>query len=129
MGCLGQLGIQMGQEGCGQCEVFSPLIYSVCKTDVFIIRVMNWLFFCFKFRYSLFSISLEVVQAHTFTDVFLFCVADSQGEGVPLLQGEKKEIEDLLPAGTNDEDKETIFSILGQAMCRPAGIQVIEFAV
>ncbi|XP_016399751.1 LOW QUALITY PROTEIN: serine/threonine-protein kinase SMG1-like [Sinocyclocheilus rhinocerous] len=51
----------------------------------------------------------------------------SQGEGVPLLLGEKKEIEDLLPAGTSDEDKETIFGILGQAMCRPAGIQVMEF--
>lgn len=48
----------------------------------------------------------------------------SQGEGVPLLPGEKKEIEELLPSGTSDEDKETIFSILGQAMCRPAGIQV-----
>lgn len=48
----------------------------------------------------------------------------SQGEGVPLLPGEKKEIEELLPPGISDEDKETIFSILGQAMCRPAGIQV-----
>lgn len=59
---------------------------------------------------------------------FILCV-DSQGEGVPLLLGEKKEIEDLLPAGTSDEDKETIFGILGQAMCRPAGIQVMEFIV
>lgn len=48
----------------------------------------------------------------------------SQGEGLPLLPGEKKDIEDLLPAATSEEDKETIFSILGQAMCRPAGIQV-----
>lgn len=54
----------------------------------------------------------------------LSALIPSQGEGVPLLSGEKKEIEDLLPSGTSDEDKETIFSILGQAMCRPAGIQV-----
>uniref|UniRef100_A0A8C2H7E9 non-specific serine/threonine protein kinase n=1 Tax=Cyprinus carpio TaxID=7962 RepID=A0A8C2H7E9_CYPCA len=53
----------------------------------------------------------------------------SQGEGVPLLLGEKKEIEDLLPAGTSDEDKETIFGILGQAMCRPAGIQDEDMAL
>uniref|UniRef100_A0A671RI02 Serine/threonine-protein kinase SMG1 n=1 Tax=Sinocyclocheilus anshuiensis TaxID=1608454 RepID=A0A671RI02_9TELE len=52
-----------------------------------------------------------------------------QGEGVPLLLGEKKEIEDLLPAGTSDEDKETIFGILGQAMCRPAGIQDEDMAL
>uniref|UniRef100_A0A4W6DZP7 non-specific serine/threonine protein kinase n=1 Tax=Lates calcarifer TaxID=8187 RepID=A0A4W6DZP7_LATCA len=48
----------------------------------------------------------------------------SQGEGLPLLPGEKKEIEELLPATTSEEDKDTIFSILGQAMCRPTGIQV-----
>jgi len=63
---------------------------------------------------------------------FLFIIilfVYSQGEGVPLLLGEKKEIEELLPAGTSDEDKETIFGILGQAMCRPAGIQVMEFTV
>lgn len=59
---------------------------------------------------------------------FILCVT-SQGEGVPLLLGEKKEIEELLPAGTSDEDKETIFGILGQAMCRPAGIQVMKFTV
>ncbi|XP_016124674.1 serine/threonine-protein kinase SMG1-like [Sinocyclocheilus grahami] len=53
----------------------------------------------------------------------------SQGEGVPLLLGEKKEIEDLLPAGTSDEDKEIIFGILGQAMCRPAGIQDEDMAL
>ncbi|XP_067088604.1 serine/threonine-protein kinase SMG1 isoform X1 [Osmerus mordax] len=47
----------------------------------------------------------------------------SQGEGVPLLSGEKRDIEALLPAGVSAEDKETMFSILGQAMCRPAGIQ------
>uniref|UniRef100_A0A671RI04 Serine/threonine-protein kinase SMG1 n=1 Tax=Sinocyclocheilus anshuiensis TaxID=1608454 RepID=A0A671RI04_9TELE len=41
----------------------------------------------------------------------------------------KKEIEDLLPAGTSDEDKETIFGILGQAMCRPAGIQDEDMAL
>lgn len=43
---------------------------------------------------------------------------------MPLLSGEKQEIEELLPECTSDEDKEIIFSILGQAMCRPAGIQV-----
>lgn len=48
----------------------------------------------------------------------------SQGEGLPLLPGEKKEIEELLPATTSEEDKDMIFSILGQAMCRPTGIQV-----
>ncbi|XP_062388673.1 serine/threonine-protein kinase SMG1 isoform X3 [Sardina pilchardus] len=53
----------------------------------------------------------------------------SQGEGVPLLSGEKKEIEELIPAGTSDEDKDTIFSILGQAMCRPAGIQDEDMAL
>uniref|UniRef100_A0A8B9KFC0 non-specific serine/threonine protein kinase n=1 Tax=Astyanax mexicanus TaxID=7994 RepID=A0A8B9KFC0_ASTMX len=53
----------------------------------------------------------------------------SQGEGVPLLLGEKKEIEELLPSGTTEEDKETIFSILGQAMCRPAGIQDEDMAL
>ncbi|XP_028842210.1 serine/threonine-protein kinase SMG1 isoform X2 [Denticeps clupeoides] len=53
----------------------------------------------------------------------------SQGEGVPLLLGEKKEIEDLLPTGTSEEDKDTIFGILGQAMCRPAGIQDEDMAL
>ncbi|XP_035261317.1 serine/threonine-protein kinase SMG1 [Anguilla anguilla] len=53
----------------------------------------------------------------------------SQGEGVPLLSGEKQEIEELLPECTSDEDKETIFSILGQAMCRPAGIQDEDMAL
>lgn len=57
------------------------------------------------------------------SDFAVACVC-SQGEGVPLLPAEKKEIEELLPSGTSEEDKETIFSILGQAMCRPAGIQV-----
>ncbi|MGH0131962.1 UNVERIFIED_CONTAM: hypothetical protein FKN15_008622 [Acipenser sinensis] len=47
----------------------------------------------------------------------------SQGEGVPLLPGEKEEVEELLPSGTSEDHKETIYSILGQAMCRPAGIQ------
>lgn len=61
--------------------------------------------------------------------VYFWVCADSQGVGVPLLLGEKKEIEELLPAGISDEDKESIFSILGQAMCRPAGIQVSEFTV
>ncbi|KAG7459406.1 hypothetical protein MATL_G00210290 [Megalops atlanticus] len=53
----------------------------------------------------------------------------SQGEGVPLLPGEKQEVEELLPACTTDEDKETIFGILGQAMCRPAGIQDEDMAL
>ncbi|XP_041828579.1 serine/threonine-protein kinase SMG1 isoform X2 [Melanotaenia boesemani] len=53
----------------------------------------------------------------------------SQGEGLPLLPGEKKDIEDLLPATTSEEDKETIFSILGQAMCRPTGIQDEDMAL
>ncbi|KAF7654424.1 hypothetical protein LDENG_00070090 [Lucifuga dentata] len=53
----------------------------------------------------------------------------SQGEGLPLLPGEKKEIEELLPATTSEEDKDAIFSILGQAMCRPAGIQDEDMAL
>ncbi|XP_032443983.1 serine/threonine-protein kinase SMG1 isoform X1 [Xiphophorus hellerii] len=53
----------------------------------------------------------------------------SQGEGLPLLPGEKKDIEELLPANTSEEDKETIFSILGQAMCRPTGIQDEDMAL
>ncbi|XP_061604634.1 serine/threonine-protein kinase SMG1 [Phyllopteryx taeniolatus] len=53
----------------------------------------------------------------------------SQGEGLPLLSGEKKDIEELLPATTSEEDKETIFSILGQAMCRPTGIQDEDMAL
>uniref|UniRef100_A0A3Q3Q4X1 non-specific serine/threonine protein kinase n=1 Tax=Monopterus albus TaxID=43700 RepID=A0A3Q3Q4X1_MONAL len=53
----------------------------------------------------------------------------SQGEGLPLLPEEKKEIEELLPATTSEEDKETIFSILGQAMCRPTGIQDEDMAL
>ncbi|XP_029946461.1 serine/threonine-protein kinase SMG1 isoform X1 [Salarias fasciatus] len=53
----------------------------------------------------------------------------SQGEGLPLLPGEKKEIEDLLPATTSQEDKDAIFSILGQAMCRPTGIQDEDMAL
>ncbi|XP_077590470.1 serine/threonine-protein kinase SMG1 [Stigmatopora nigra] len=53
----------------------------------------------------------------------------SQGEGLPLLLGEKKDIEELLPVTTSQEDKETIFSILGQAMCRPTGIQDEDMAL
>ncbi|XP_028267220.1 serine/threonine-protein kinase SMG1 isoform X1 [Parambassis ranga] len=53
----------------------------------------------------------------------------SQGEGLPLLPGEKKDIEELLPTTTSEEDKETIFSILGQAMCRPTGIQDEDMAL
>ncbi|XP_036378986.1 serine/threonine-protein kinase SMG1 [Megalops cyprinoides] len=53
----------------------------------------------------------------------------SQGEGVPLLPAEKQEVGELLPECTSDEDRETIFSILGQAMCRPAGIQDEDMAL
>ncbi|KAK6476140.1 serine/threonine-protein kinase SMG1-like isoform X1 [Huso huso] len=53
----------------------------------------------------------------------------SQGEGVPLLPGEKEEVEELLPSGTSEDHKETIYSILGQAMCRPAGIQDEDLAL
>ncbi|XP_044160054.1 LOW QUALITY PROTEIN: serine/threonine-protein kinase SMG1 [Bufo gargarizans] len=47
----------------------------------------------------------------------------SQGEGVKLLQQEKAEVQSLLPDNVSEEDKEKIYGILGQAMCRPAGIQ------
>nr|XP_019958506.1 PREDICTED: serine/threonine-protein kinase SMG1 [Paralichthys olivaceus] len=53
----------------------------------------------------------------------------SQGEGLPLLSEEKEEVEELLPATTSEEDKETIFGILGQAMCRPTGIQDEDMAL
>ncbi|XP_024124914.1 serine/threonine-protein kinase SMG1 [Oryzias melastigma] len=53
----------------------------------------------------------------------------SQGEGLPLLPEEKKDIEELLPATTSEEDKEAIFSILGQAMCHPTGIQDEDMAL
>ncbi|KAM7372511.1 hypothetical protein PAMP_009675 [Pampus punctatissimus] len=53
----------------------------------------------------------------------------SQGEGLPLLSVEKEEIEEMLPATTSEEDKDTIFSILGQAMCRPTGIQDEDMAL
>ncbi|XP_028310240.1 serine/threonine-protein kinase SMG1 isoform X2 [Gouania willdenowi] len=53
----------------------------------------------------------------------------SQGEGLPLLPGERKEVEDLLPTTTSEEDKNAIFSILGQAMCRPTGIQDEDMAL
>lgn len=56
--------------------------------------------------------------------VLFFYIISSQGEGLPLLPGEKKEIVELLPATTSEDDKDTVFSILGQAMCRPTGIQV-----
>lgn len=60
--------------------------------------------------------------------MFCFCFfLSSQGEGLPLLQEEKNEIEALLPPTTSEEDKEKIFSILGQALCRPTGIQVNFF--
>ncbi|XP_053551228.1 serine/threonine-protein kinase SMG1 isoform X2 [Bombina bombina] len=47
----------------------------------------------------------------------------SQGEGVKLLQREKSEVQGLLPENISEDDKEKIYGILGQAMCRPAGIQ------
>ncbi|KAK7938455.1 hypothetical protein WMY93_001781 [Mugilogobius chulae] len=53
----------------------------------------------------------------------------SQGEGLPLLPAEKQEIEELLPEGTSEEDKSAIFSVLGQAMCRPTGIQDEDIAL
>ncbi|RXM37149.1 Serine/threonine-protein kinase SMG1 [Acipenser ruthenus] len=40
----------------------------------------------------------------------------SQGEGVPLLPGEKEEVEELLPSSTSEDDKETIYSILDLAL-------------
>ncbi|XP_078521376.1 serine/threonine-protein kinase SMG1 [Lissotriton helveticus] len=46
-----------------------------------------------------------------------------QGEGVRLLPEEKSEAQNLLPDNVSDEDQEKIYGILGQAMCRPAGIQ------
>lgn len=63
---------------------------------------------------------MSLVETLLLMELLLF----SQGEGLPLLPGEKKEIEELLPATTSEEDKDMIFSILGQAMCRPTGIQV-----
>ncbi|XP_075422184.1 serine/threonine-protein kinase SMG1 isoform X2 [Ascaphus truei] len=47
----------------------------------------------------------------------------SQGEGVKLLQREKSEVQSILPDNVSEDDKEKIYGILGQAMCRPAGIQ------
>ncbi|XP_017669023.1 PREDICTED: serine/threonine-protein kinase SMG1 isoform X2 [Lepidothrix coronata] len=47
----------------------------------------------------------------------------SQGEGVRLLPREKSEVQNLLPDNIAEEDKEKIYGILGQAVCRPAGIQ------
>ncbi|KAB1263179.1 Serine/threonine-protein kinase SMG1 [Camelus dromedarius] len=47
----------------------------------------------------------------------------SQGEGVRLLPREKSEVENLLPDTITEEEKERIYGILGQAVCRPAGIQ------
>ncbi|KFU93835.1 Serine/threonine-protein kinase SMG1, partial [Chaetura pelagica] len=47
----------------------------------------------------------------------------SQGEGVRLLPREKSEVQNLLPENIAEEDKEKIYGILGQAVCRPAGIQ------
>lgn len=47
----------------------------------------------------------------------------SQGEGVRLLPREKSEVQNLLPDTITEEEKERIYAILGQAVCRPAGIQ------
>nr|XP_032656056.1 serine/threonine-protein kinase SMG1-like isoform X2 [Chelonoidis abingdonii] len=46
----------------------------------------------------------------------------SQG-GVRLLPKEKSEVQSLLPDNISEEDREKIYGILGQAVCRPAGIQ------
>ncbi|EMP31535.1 Serine/threonine-protein kinase SMG1, partial [Chelonia mydas] len=46
----------------------------------------------------------------------------SQG-GVRLLPKEKSEVQSLLPDNIAEEDREKIYGILGQAVCRPAGIQ------
>lgn len=53
-------------------------------------------------------------------DLFYFY---SQGEGVRLLPREKSEVQNLLPDTITEEEKERIYGILGQAVCRPAGIQ------
>lgn len=57
-------------------------------------------------------------------NILILLFSSSQGEGLPLLAEEKADIEELLPATTSQEDKETVFSILGQAICRPTEIQV-----
>lgn len=36
---------------------------------------------------------------------------------------EKSEVQNLLPDTITEEEKERIYGILGQAVCRPAGIQ------
>ncbi|XP_063170959.1 serine/threonine-protein kinase SMG1 [Candoia aspera] len=46
----------------------------------------------------------------------------SQG-GVRLLPREESEVQSLLPENITEEDREKIYGILGQAVCRPAGIQ------
>lgn len=51
------------------------------------------------------------------------CDCYSQG-GVRLLPREKSEVQSLLPEDITEEDREKIYGILGQAVCRPAGIQV-----
>ncbi|XP_048465617.1 serine/threonine-protein kinase SMG1 [Rhincodon typus] len=53
----------------------------------------------------------------------------SQGEGVPLLAREKIDVQNLLPENTSEEDTEVIYGILGQAMCRPTGIQDEDLAL
>eukprot|EP00062_Callorhinchus_milii_P009126 gi/632952733/ref/XP_007892012.1/ PREDICTED: serine/threonine-protein kinase SMG1 [Callorhinchus milii] len=53
----------------------------------------------------------------------------SQGEGIPLLAREKAEVQNLLPENVSEEDKEAIYGILGQAMCRPTGIQDEDMAL
>jgi hypothetical protein len=39
------------------------------------------------------------------------------------LPREKSEVQNLLPDTITEEEKERIYGILGQAVCRPAGIQ------
>ncbi|GCC18493.1 hypothetical protein chiPu_0017960 [Chiloscyllium punctatum] len=53
----------------------------------------------------------------------------SQGEGVSLLAREKTDVQNLLPENTSEEDTETIYGILGQALCRPTGIQDEDLAL
>ncbi|XP_074867075.1 serine/threonine-protein kinase SMG1 isoform X1 [Carettochelys insculpta] len=52
----------------------------------------------------------------------------SQG-GVRLLPREKAEVQSLLPENIAEEDREKIYGILGQAVCRPAGIQDEEMTL
>lgn len=85
-------------------------------TELFFFIVVDWIIL------SCTSMLFTSLQQPWWCDVAF--ALHSQGEGLPLLPAEKREVEELLPETTSEEDKETIFSILGQAMCRPTGIQV-----